>query len=119
MKDTLKSILKYVGIMFIVFIFICVISVVISRIYEYFISDVFFYASMISFVTAFIFVAGSTKSMSDSHYMRSISSSSGSVNESAKQDMARRNSSLVIMVFMTIIGILLMIISVTLVKHGL
>lgn len=119
MKKFLADIMKYVKILLIVLIVVSIVSVIISNAYEFKISDVFYYAALLSFIIAFLPVLGSIKGSTDSHYIRSVTASSGSVYDDAKETARRRNGSFVSMIFMTILGIMLMIICHVLAKAGL
>ncbi len=74
-------------------------------------SVVFYYGAMISFVIAFMSISGNMNATADPHYIRVQSSSSSTIYDSAKENMRLRNSSFGFMIFMTIIGVLLMITS--------
>lgn len=115
MKEIFEGILKYLKILVIVLIVISVISIIISNVFEFVLSVVFYYAAMISFIIAFLSVSGSMKSAADSNYMRA----SHSVHDSAKEIMRLRDSSFGFLIFMTIMGALLMTISNLLARSGL
>lgn len=119
MKEFFNSILKYIKILLLVLIVVSVISVIISMIFEFVLSDVFYYAAMISFVIAFLSVYGNMKMTGDPYYIHAQSSTSPSMYDSAKENMRLRDSSFVFLIFMTIIGVLLMAISIVLVRFNL
>lgn len=119
MKRIFKSILKYIAVLLIVLIVICIISVIVSKIYDFLMSNVFYYAAMISFIVAFLSTSGTSKRMSDSYRIHSVSASSNSIHDTEKEDIKQRDSKSIIMVSMTIVGIFLMIISNILAKSGL
>jgi c-di-AMP phosphodiesterase-like protein len=115
MKEILAGILKYIKVLLIVLVVISIISVIVSMVFEFATSVVFYYAAMISFIVAFLSVSGSMKSAADSNYMRA----SHSVHDSSKEYRRLRESSFGFLIFMTIIGALLMIISNLLARSGL
>jgi len=119
MKEILAGILKYIKIVLIVLAVISAISLIVSRVFEFVTSVVFFYAAMVSFIIGFLSVSGNMKGTGNHYYIRSVSASSQSMADSARESMKLRDSSLGFMVFMTIIGVLLMIISNILAKTGL
>jgi c-di-AMP phosphodiesterase-like protein len=119
MKEVLAGVLKYIKILLMVLIVIGVILVVISRVFEILTSVVFYYAAMISFVVGFLSVSGNMKGTGNPHYIHSVSASSRSMSDSARESMKLRDSSFGFMIFMTIIGVLLMIISNILARAGL
>jgi len=117
MKENLAGILKYTKIVLIVLAVISAISLIISRAFEFVTSVVFYYAAMVSFIIGFLSVSGNMKGSGNPHYIRSVSSSS-SMSDSARESMKLRDSSFGFMIFMTIIGVLLMITSNLLAKAG-
>lgn len=119
MKEILAGILKYIKIILIVLVVISAISLIISRAFEFVTSVVFYYAAMISFIIGFLSVSGNMKGSGNPHYIRSVSASSRSMSDSARESMKLRDSSFGFMIFMTIIGVLLMIISNILARAGL
>ncbi|NLB32387.1 MAG: hypothetical protein GX818_01280 [Tissierellia bacterium] len=111
MKEFFVGLLKYIKILLIVLIVISVILVIISNVYEFLLSVVFYYGAMISFVIAFLSISGNMKGTANPHFIHVQSSTSRSIYDSAKENMRLRDSSFGFMIFMTIIGALLMIIS--------
>lgn len=119
MNGVLSGFLKYIKILFIVLIVISIILFIISKIFDFIISVVFYYGAMISFVIAFLSVSGNTKIAGNPYYVHTQSVTSNSLLESARQNMKLRDSSFGFMIFMTIVGALLMIISNVLARGGL
>lgn len=119
MKEILAGILKYLKILLIVLGVISVILVIISKVFEFAISVVFYYGAMLSFVIGFLSVSGNIKGTANPHFIHAQSSTSRSIYNSAKENIRLRDSSFGFMIFMTIIGVFLMIISNVLARGGL
>lgn len=111
MKEFFVGILKYMKILFKVLIVISVILVIISMAFEFTTSVVFYYAAMISFIIAFMSISGNMKMSGNPQYIHAQSVTSSSIHDSARENMRLRDNSFGFMIFMTIIGILLMVIS--------
>lgn len=111
MKEFLVGILRYMKILLIVLIVISIILVIISNVFEFMLSVVFYYGAMISFIIAFMSISGNMKGTANPYFIRVQSSSPRSIYDSAKENMRLRDSSFGFMVFLTIIGVLLMVAS--------
>lgn len=111
MKELLPAILEYIKVILIVLVVISIVLIIISMVFDFVISLVFFYAAMISFILGFLSVSGSMKAAGNPHYMRVESTSSRSLHEHARENMRLRDSSYGFLIFMTILGVLLVIIS--------
>lgn len=111
MNELFIAILKYMKILLIALIIISLILVIISIAFDFVVSTLFFYAAIVSFAIGFLSVSGSTRASGSPQTMRMESMSSQSVNDHHRENRRLRDSSYGFLIFMTILGVLLVIIS--------
>ena len=111
MNELFIAIFKYMKILLVALIVISLILAIVSTIFDFVMSTLFLYAAIVSFALGFLSVSGSTRAAGSPQTMRMESMSSKSVHDHHRENRRLRDSSYGFLIFMTILGVLLVIIS--------
>ena len=119
MRGIFISILKYLKILAIVLIIISAVVFVVSKIFEFKLSLVFSYASMISMGLGVLSIYGNMSMAVDPKFFQTESASRKSTHQRTKEIIGFKDSTYFFLFFMIIVGILLKLISNILINFSL